>query len=309
MKNYIYIIGAGRSGTTLVDILLGNSKSTFSLGEINRFAKKKGIVPGRSEEDDVKRFWNSIKNEVEKEYNLDEVYRYSKSFEYHSAFFRKIFSVVKKKEKEKYFKYLRSFNEILNSNVTEPIGIDSSKYPMRALYLSEAIGPFTGCLQIIKHPVSVLRSFLKKDIEQPSKHWMVVNLYLIAINVISFYVKRRLKKRRIPVLTYRYEDIVKDPVRFLKKIEACFQIDLSDLCEKITKNEALKVGFLFDGNRIRLQKEINLIKHSKTDRYRITEWIVYFCNLFWWRQRIDNRINKKICLPQILKEDRSQREM
>ena len=50
-KTLIYIIGAGRSGTTLLDIVLGNNENTISLGEINRYYKRNGIPPKRNEND------------------------------------------------------------------------------------------------------------------------------------------------------------------------------------------------------------------------------------------------------------------
>ena len=51
-SNIIYIIGSGRSGTTLLDILLGNGNNIFSAGELNRFTKRNGI-PHDARDDEV----------------------------------------------------------------------------------------------------------------------------------------------------------------------------------------------------------------------------------------------------------------
>ena len=45
MQKIVYIMGAGRSGTTLLDIMLGNNPGIFSAGELNRFPVRDGIPP------------------------------------------------------------------------------------------------------------------------------------------------------------------------------------------------------------------------------------------------------------------------
>ncbi len=55
----IYIIGAGRSGTTLLDIILGNEDSFFSSGELNRYLKREGI-PHCARDKHVSLFWEEV---------------------------------------------------------------------------------------------------------------------------------------------------------------------------------------------------------------------------------------------------------
>ena len=59
-KKIIYIMGAGRSGTTLLDIVLGNQNTMFSCGEINRFAIRNGNPPLVKDQIKLK-FWRKIK--------------------------------------------------------------------------------------------------------------------------------------------------------------------------------------------------------------------------------------------------------
>ena len=62
----IYIIGAGRSGTTLLDIVLGNAEDIFSAGELNRFSKLQGI-PHDARDEKVQQFWKQVKEDLGKE--------------------------------------------------------------------------------------------------------------------------------------------------------------------------------------------------------------------------------------------------
>ena len=56
----IYILGSGRSGTTLLDILLGNEPSFFSAGELNRIPKL-DFHPHDPRDELVLKFWEEVK--------------------------------------------------------------------------------------------------------------------------------------------------------------------------------------------------------------------------------------------------------
>ena len=56
-KKIIFIMGAGRSGTTILDIALGNADGVFSCGELNRYPVRKGIPTGFHKMPDRGIFW------------------------------------------------------------------------------------------------------------------------------------------------------------------------------------------------------------------------------------------------------------
>ena len=62
------------------------------------------------------------------------------------------------------------------------------------------------------------------------------------------------------VTTVSYENLLTDPVTALNKIETDLNISLSTSKKLINSESSLEVGYLFDGNRLRLQKEIKLKK-------------------------------------------------
>lgn len=278
-KTLIYIIGAGRSGTTFLDIVLGNNGNAISLGEVNRFFKRKGLPPKRNELDKVFLFWNNIKKIIEQNlFTLDykELEKIFKKNEYHSGFLKSLF----KKNNEDYKKTLKLQYRELYNNIQENIVIESSKYPIRALNISNYINDEFFDIKFVyirKDPVKVVASFGKKDIEQPTKGFFASNIYYLAINVLCFISINLLKKRGHNTSIIKYENLLENPTEVLMELSKKFDIDYKYLIDKLKNNSPLKTGFLFDGNRIRL-KETVLLQTQKRDIKKNYKY--YFIRIF-----------------------------
>ncbi len=140
-KTLIYIIGAGRSGTTFFDIVLGNNKDTISLGEINRFFKRNGIPPKRDVESEVYLFWKKVRHSFENSSNemtFDEFNTLFRNNEFHSKFLKSIL----KNNDGNYKITLKNLYKSILTNVDENIIIESSKYPARALNISNYLDKY-----------------------------------------------------------------------------------------------------------------------------------------------------------------------
>lgn len=266
-KTLIYIIGAGRSGTTLLDIMLGNNSDTLSLGEINRFFLRQGEPPKREKLSKVSMFWSTFKHQFDLNHRRDYDYLNNvfKKHEYHTNLYK---SVTQNSDPE-YVGLLRLQYDILYSLTEENTFVESSKYPVRALNLSNYLNKDKFTVKYIylqKDPVSVVNSFQKKDLEQPSKGYLSANLYYLVINLICNISIIFLKKRGHKVSKITYEALTEDTESTLNKIQKDLDIDLTSLVDKTNKKEKLKTGYLFDGNRIRLQESITLRKPKKTKK-------------------------------------------
>ena len=141
-QEIIYIIGSGRSGTSLLDIILGNSKTIFSLGEVNRFTKRDG-QPHSPRDENVSGFWGEVNNKMKKLHYKSPNYYYKlfSKFEYHSGIFRVLFSFLRNKTELKNYAVYQNdlFNSIgktISPGYNKAYFIDSSKYPVRAFFLS-----------------------------------------------------------------------------------------------------------------------------------------------------------------------------
>jgi len=261
MKQLIYIIGSARSGTTLLDILLGNSKDIFSAGELNRFTRRNGFAPQRKPNDPAYEFWMNFRSQFPREYfdsdeslsTLDSIVDKCEHFE---SFWNYPFLATK--IKIKYSKYLSDFYSLLFNLVNEQTIIESSKFPMRALRISKVLDSKIYYIYIRKDPAKVVKSLQKTELEQPSKGYFAANLYYFVSNAYCIIVLWILKKKGFKILKIKYEELVNKPEKVLNQVSEKFNLNLIELVKNIEAGIPMKPGLLFDGNRIRLEAQINL---------------------------------------------------
>lgn len=264
-RKLIYILGAGRSGTTLLDIMLGNNSNAVSLGEINRFYKRSGQPPHRDSDSSTYKFWTIIKSNLKDKghSNLSELNSLFQKNEYHTSFLKTIFKI----NNHKYRNCLNDMYIAINEKSNKEVIIESSKYPCRALNISNYVKNKDLSIHYIylkKDPVSVVSSFQKADIEQPKKGFLSANLYYFFVNILCSVILFIIKLKGHNTKIIKYEDLVANPVEVLVDLQYHFKIDQQELINKIENNTPLETGLLFDGNRIRLEDSIILRNQSKT---------------------------------------------
>ena len=287
-KKIIYIIGAGRSGTTLLDIILGNNPKLFSAGELNRFPIRNGACPNIGKETAAYKYWEAFKTDFlshHKDYRLDEINKnLINKYEYHSAILRIIFGSKSSKSRERYVDYLRNFFDTLSEKVDKEIIVDSSKYPCRGYFISQLYKSDISFIYIKRNPVDVSHSFAKKDLEQPPKSWFMTNLYLFCVNHLCNYILYKVKNNS-KVVRIKYDSLVADPVQTLTTIQEALNIDLSHSIEIIKNDDYLFPGLLFDGNRLRMKEKIKLEKkdNSKPRKLSFKDKITMLFNSSWWK--------------------------
>jgi len=277
-RKLIYIMGAGRSGTTLLDIMLGNNSNAISLGEINRFYKRQGVPPNRDLESDTYVFWEGIRTQLNSLGHSDllKLYKLFDKNEYHTALFKSIFKL----NNNKYKKFLVDMYLAILQNTNSKTIVESSKYPLRALNVSSYVSnsEIEICyIYLKKDPVSVVSSFQKTDIEQPRKNFLAANFYYFIVNLLCAFSVLILKYKGHKITTIRYEDLIENPIDTLCDIQEVLDLNQKDLIEKIKNNKSLDTGILFDGNRIRLNESIILKKQTREVK---KSFVFYFTRVF-----------------------------
>jgi len=279
-------MGAGRSGTTLLDIILGNSEDIFSCGELVRFPTLRGIPHGSKKNDFKYTFWSKIEKKFFSKFpkiiTYDDLLTLSMKIEFHRSFLINFFGFLPSKHLKMYKVYINNLFSSIFEEIDENIIIDSSKYPSRALALSRYLDYELYCIYLIRNPAHVVNAFQKKDIEQPSKNYFSANIYYFIINLYSTFVKFIIYKRNFVMI--KYDDLVDNPMECLKKIESTFKIHLSKSKKLIENNKELNVGLLFDGNRIRQSKTINLKRKAYKKTSGIKNLLPIIINFFWWKE-------------------------
>lgn len=280
-KTLIYIIGAGRSGTTLLDIMLGNMNDAVSLGEINRFYKRHGVPPKREETSKAYKFWEKFRKLLNtKDYTKS--YNYAQNNEYHSSFIK----AIRRKNNTDYIKDLKQQYDVLREITNEKILVESSKYPSRALNLSSYINDNFFEIKYIylkKDPVKVVKSFQKKNVEQPSKGYFMANIYYLSVNILCQLTVVILKKRHHKVAVVKYEDLVENPQSVVKYLCKTINEDFTALVSKLSQNKELNTGLLFDGNRIRLKETLTLRTGLKNEKKSFKDYITRILNYIVYR--------------------------
>jgi hypothetical protein len=255
---------------------MGNASGAISLGEINRFFNRGGIPPKRDESGEVYRFWSRIRRDFESDYPGETVdYAACQEVvyanEYHSAYF-KLF----RKISPEYRKMQTALYDSILRNTDEPILIESSKYPLRALNLSEVLKGRPLDIKYVylkKDPVKVIRSFQKKGLEQPPKGFLTANLYYLGVNGLCLWVLRKLKRKGHQVTRITFEDLIATPGSCLEAAGNALDMNLEEVIGKVQRATPLKTGYLFDGNRIRLKPGIVLEQSSKkADQNDFKSW-------------------------------------
>ncbi len=294
MKKVVFILGAARSGSTLLDIVLGNGVDTFSCGEMFQYPKRRGIPHGGTENPERDTFWRHVRKRVREQSGMDfdTLKSVTDQIEYHASFFNHLLSYYSTSTVEKYGHYINLIFDTMFELSGKNILIDSSKRPARALALSKFLHYDVYIIYLIRNPVQVIRSFAKKDVEQASKNWVSANLYYFFANAFSCIVEKKSPKEKFQKIYY--ENFLRFPVEQLSLVENQFSIDLSVAKERIQLKQPLEVGYLFDGNRIRMQESLILEQTFQPIEKRPHEFITSSLNRFWWNEKLQTLSRKEL---------------
>jgi len=282
-KKVIYILGAGRSGTTVIDIVLGNNDDIFSCGELVRYSELKAEPHGFLPDSKNYIFWKKIEKKLFERLpsSHDELFRMSRKMEFHPSFFFNFFNLTSRKNRQLYKEYTNTFFDILFESIDQNIVVDSSKYAGRGLGLLRSLKYDLFILYVVRDPVRVVQSFAKKDVEQMPKNYWVANIYYFLVNLICRLVALTAKKSRVYIL--KYENFLANPAKELENIQNAFDIDLQKSIQTANENGKFEVGLLFEGNRIRLQKTMQLQKERPIYKIGLKSYATRIFNILWWR--------------------------
>jgi hypothetical protein len=284
MKKVVYVMGAGRSGTTLLDILLGVNPGILSAGELNRFPRNDGYPRPADSGSPAARFWAPFREKLAARLHTADFVNFRnmcRSHEYHLAVFR-LFWPWRRRPSRRYAGYVSAFFETLFEYGGSNVIVDSSKYPMRAYSLARVLPFETVFVYVKRDPADVVRSFRRRDVEQPSKNWLMANLYLLSIHCLCGRVCRWLRRRHV-VHVLRYDDLVSDPAGTFSRLAVALGLDLEAGIGLARSGQPFVPGPLFDGNRLRNAHEVVIRRGGDATRKRSGgDPLVRLLHACWW---------------------------
>lgn len=258
----IYIAGYGHSGTTILDLILGNHPQIRSLGEVSNLfefiSEDRACSCGQTLENCG--IWSNVLREIEAigDRSWTEINNISRMVENGKvrdapsiSTYKKIWSHVVKSvsSEDREIKYV----------------VDSSKTTYNNRYRVQILNGVTETkiIYVIRDPRAVLWSALrkKKRMKSANTNWksMVVARTLFGWLYSNMIALKLRKDESYSVLTVNYESLVKNVEFELERISRHLSVDFKGLIESVKVN-GIQTGHnhLIGGNRLKKSDSIYL---------------------------------------------------
>lgn len=282
MTTVLYIAGYGRSGSTVLDTILGNHPDVFGAGELDLFLSEianGGICTCGETYLDCP-LWGNVTGDVfDSEDIAAEAERLSADFCGLEAGLRRGSPTGPDADRaRRYGTFWHSVFSSICAHGTTSVVVDSSKSAVgtaqRLHELTLRADVDLRVLHLVRDPRAVLYSSwirgnnvaLEHDEQtvppsvrgllRPLVGWLAANL---AVTLSA------MRLADLPVLRVRYEDLVDNPARTLASIGAFADIDLAGLGHRLDDGDLVSSGHGVAGNRMRRSGAIRL----RSD----TEWV------------------------------------
>ncbi len=235
----VYVMGAGRSGSTILGVALGNSDGVFFAGELDRWLVR-GARPSVQREA-ARRFWGNVLAETGEEPQLRG--GITTCLERSSVLFdpRKWRRRVLLRPS-----YLRASERLYRATARvsgAAILIDTSHYPLRARELRAIEGIDLHLLYLVRDPRGVVSSLGRRDVRERTFGTFRANAYLwLTQAVATFVFLSQPRERRLLV---RFEDFTADPGLVLGEI-----LRFAGSAAAPAELGPLATGTPFHGNRL-----------------------------------------------------------
>jgi hypothetical protein len=265
----IYVMGAGRSGSTILGVTLGNYGNVFYAGELDGWLGRSG----EPQMDDPRRarFWSSVREQVG---GASELFGRTAelSLERSISLLRIHRWRARRRIRGPYRRVAEELYRAVSAVAGTPLIVDTSHYPLRARELQALDGIDLYLIYLMRDPQSVVASFNRKDVAQYTKSTLTTNVYLWLTNLLCVWVFLRSRRERRIVV--RHEDFVADPGSVVQDILRCVGVKASP-----PDFSALDTGVAFQGNRVIRSERAAL--RSEPDRPQRRSAITTVLQLPW----------------------------
>jgi Sulfotransferase family len=244
----VYVMGAGRSGSTILGVALGNCRDFFYGGELDAWLSRRGEPNFGGEERE--RFWAGVGAEMGDAGDLfgGEAQRH---IEHSAAPVRPGSRRSRRRLRARYREVAAELYRTLVERTGATHIVDTSHYPLRARELQALDGIDLYLVYLVRAPQAVVAAFERKEIKQPPKAAWATNVYLYATHLLATTVF--LRHRRDRRIYMRYEDFVADPQRALVEL-----LQLVGAPPQLPDLGALSTGIPFQGNRLLREQTVAL---------------------------------------------------
>lgn len=240
----VYVMGSGRSGSTILGVALGNCDGVFYAGELDNWLVRSGApVLGGLERT---RFWSTVRDDVP---GASELFgnRAQRYLERSFAPFRIHRWRVRRRLREGY----RRVTEDLYRAIARAAGVthvvDTSHFPLRARELQALAGIDLYLIFLVRDPRGVIDSFNlhlnRNDVAERRLRILNTNANLWLTHLLSVPIFLRQPRERRMLL--RHEEFLADPEGMLRQI-----LDRVECAAELPDLASLSTGVPLNGNRL-----------------------------------------------------------
>ncbi len=259
-----YIMGGGRSGSTVLAMALGTHPDIESVGEIKSWARHEGKPRDLNASPIKKKFWNKVFDAyVENTGGNPDFKSLEKLCDLFDDNKKGFLNTIKLRKSSKYKEYRVHCHALLNS-IYRASGkkciLDSSKSLPRAYNLLKNYHSGVKVIHLIRDPRGVMYSSLKQNVEQKAKGPLKSLFDYIVLNVGSSILSLMFKKK---VLKIRYEDFVLNPHKIFLEILIFLDLEPGKFLLHDPFKCGVDAGNLIDGNRVRKDGVVKIVEDNK----------------------------------------------
>lgn len=234
----IYVMGAGRSGSTILGVALGNCKSVFYAGELDKWLTRSGVPSLEGSERTA--FWSAVGEQVDAS---DLFGFHARALERSSA----LFSLRRWRARRRLRARYRQVSEDLYRAIARVAGathiVDTSHYPLRARELQRLDRIELYLIFLVRNAQRVVESLGRSDVPERRFDTVRANAYLWLTHLLSLYVFLHHPSGQRVLL--KYEDLLADPEGVVGDL-----LDRVGAADSTPDFTSLHTGVPIQGNRL-----------------------------------------------------------
>jgi hypothetical protein len=287
----VYILGAGRCGSTLLDLMLGAHPTICSTGELFHFPENLRGKPqpcSCGAEATACEFWGKVRSDVEQQFPLTALDA-GRRFESTRSLPRTaLLAGIPGSSVDQYARRLTSLLRAIAKESGKTVVVDSSKLTSRGLIMwrTRSMGVDVRYIHLVRDGRGYVWSKLRTldgqglGLTPPEKNVADLSAWWVMANVLSAVFFRFRRGRYIRI---RYEDLVANPEGTLGRVGKFIGVDLSGIIAAVRDRQPLPGGHIVGGNRMRFNRTVvlkpdtewqqNLPKEDERTFWGIAGWL------------------------------------